>query len=47
MVVDEIYLYRSDRRENGMEYTVIGSSTDDHPESRRDGRQRGTRDEKL
>ena len=46
MVVDEIYLYRSDRRENGMEYTVIGSSTADHSESQRDGRQCRIRDEK-
>ena len=46
MVVNEIYLYRSDRRENGMEYTVIGRSTADHSESQRDGRQCGIRDEK-
>ena len=29
MIVEEVCLYRSDRRENGMEYTVIGSSMDD------------------
>ena len=28
MVVDEICLYRSERGENGMEYTVIGSTRD-------------------
>lgn len=36
MIVDEVCLYRSDRGENGMEYTVIGRTgkkEDDHDET--------------
>ena len=28
MIVDEVCLYRSERGENGMEYTAIGSTGD-------------------